>query len=309
VSGSRLVKRVRHIMSNERPRPLGAVTRASLAVGLVVALCAPIVAGVARAAAAQDAPVILANARSFDVASVKPSAPDVQLPGIRPIQAGGRFTAVGLTVRELLQLAFGNNGQLLRTQVVGGEPWIDDEHFDIIATSEQLTKPGNPFTTIRGLLQRLLQDRFHATVHIDTRDLPIYELALARRDRRPGPQLRQPSAPCRQELTVDRTADIPPCGFQPAPPDQWSGRSLPMALLANNLGHLPDVGRIVRDRTGLSGGFDMELRFTRQTTSAAADAEPGIFTALQEQLGLKLVPARGPVDVIVIDSIGRPEPN
>ena len=100
---------------------------------------------------------------------------------------------------------------------------------------------------------------------------------------------------------------VPACGFTRAAPGHWVA-SIELLLLASNIAHQPDVRRVVRDQTGLTGRFDLQLRFTRQVSAApsATDADPDIFTALQEQLGLKLECTSGPVEVIIIDQIERP---
>jgi uncharacterized protein (TIGR03435 family) len=255
---------------------------------------------------AQDVPIILADAASFDVVSVKPSPPNVQFPGIRPIGPGGRFTAVGLTPRALAQLAYGRDGALLQTQIISDAKWLDTEQFDIVGTSAALTATANPFGVVRGLLQTLLRERLQARMHADTRTLPTFELVLARRDGKTGPQLLPATAPCAPMGTAP-SSDVPRCGFTRVAPGQWSARSLDLGVLATTLAHQPDVGRVVRNQTGLRGRFDVELRFSTQLAGAAnTNADPDLFTALQEQLGLKLESSRGPVEVIVVDQIERP---
>jgi uncharacterized protein (TIGR03435 family) len=281
----------------------------ALATTFVAAVGAPIAVGPTRVAA-QDVPVILADAPSFDVVSVKPSGPDVRFPGIRPIQPGGRFTAIGMTPRMLMQLAYGRDGGLLESQIISDAKWLDTERFDILGISENLHEAGDSFTTARGLLQTLLRERFNARVHAETRNLPTYALVMARDDRRLGPKLRPSKAPCRDDLVEagSKPSDgVPPCGFTRAAPGHWSA-SVELVLLASNIAHQPEVRRVVRDQTGLTGRFDLELKFTPQLAVATnvADADPDIFTALQEQLGLKLEATRGPVEVIVVDQIQRP---
>jgi uncharacterized protein (TIGR03435 family) len=80
-------------------------------------------------------------------------------------------------------------------------------------------------------------------------------------------------------------------------------------LFASNLANLPEVGRVVLDRTGLQGGISLELKYTPQDSTALPDGPPNIFTALREQLGLRLEPARAPVQVVVIDSLQKPTPD
>jgi len=295
------------------PAALRFVARLLLpATTLVLAIGAPIAVGPTRVAA-QGAPVILAAAPSFDVVSVKPSAPDVQFPGIRPVEPSGRFTAIGMTPRVLMQLAYGRDGGLLDSQIINDAKWLDTERFDIVGVSEKLTAPGNTFTIVRGLLQTVLRERFNARVRTDTRILPIYALVVARGDRRLGPQLRPRQAPCQDDLVEagsKPSAGVPACGFTRAAPGHWSA-SIEMVLLASNIAQQPDVRRVVRDQTGLAGRFDLELKFTPRVAVAAttANTEPDIFTALQEQLGLKLESTNGPVEVIVVDQIERPTPD
>jgi uncharacterized protein (TIGR03435 family) len=278
-----------------------------LATAALIVIGGPIGLGLLDAAA-QDVPTILSDAPSFDVVSVKPSAPDIQFPGIRP-PSNDRFTALGLTPRMLMQLAYGRDGGLLESQIVSDATWLDEERFDIVGTSAALSS-GNPFVTVRGLLQTVLRERFNARVHAGTRTLPIYALVMARRDRRLGPRLRRPEAAC-AEAGSKPSEGVPACGFTTVARGRWSARSLPLAVLASNLAHLPDVDRVVRDQTGFRGTFDVELEFNPQATRGthAANAAPDIFTALPEQLGLKLESSRGPVEVIIVDHIERPSAN
>ena len=297
---------LRILLAPRTPRCSGQLGR--VAATVIVAVGAPMAAGLAHVPA-QDVPTILTDAPSFDVVSVKPSAPDVQSPGIRP-PSNERFTAIGMTPRILMQLAYGRDGGLLESQIVSDAKWLDAERFDIVGTSEELTAGGNPFATVRGLLQTVLRERFNARVHTETRTLPIYALVMARSDRRPGPRLRPPQAPC-TELGGKPSEGVPACGFTLAARGQWSARSLELTVMASNLAHLSDVGRVVRNQTGLRGRFDVELKFGPQTAvgTDAANPDPDIFTALQEQLGLRLESTRGPVEVIVVDQIERPSAN
>jgi uncharacterized protein (TIGR03435 family) len=180
------------------------------------------------------------------------------------------------------------------------------------------TEPTATRDDIAAMLRRLLNDRFELVVRRDTRELPAYALVLARGDRRLGPRL-QPS-------TTDCTAaDVPGaptpqaasgqllCGTRISPSSLNAG-GMTMTRLAATLTGI--VGRQVNDETRLGGAYDLQLAFTPEQpvpgapAAGPADSDaPSIFTAIQEQLGLRLEPTRGPVDVLVIESVQRPAPD
>lgn len=226
---------------------------------------------------------------------------------------GGRFTSIGLTLKELIRISYGASAALLPDQLVGGPDWMDKERFDITATGSALAVPNAPPRTIFLMLQRLLAERFQVQAHVETRQLPIYNLVRSQQDGRLGPQLKPSTAACRSVLIAPTTAQgqIPLCGFTRVGPGILSGVNVTMSLLTGVLADRPDIGRVVRDQTGLSGGFDLDLEFTPVTTATANDNPnvPGLFTALRDQLGLKLASARGPVEVLVIDRAERPTDN
>lgn len=241
------------------------------------------------------------------VASVKSSQ---QTRGGSEYSPGGRLTATAITVRTLLRLAY----RIQDHQLIGAPDWLSTKRFDISAKVED-----NPPPSQQRLLQALLRDRFGLVVHRETRQLPTFALMLARSDGKPGPQLTRSNFDCaayRQgphpPPELDRTS---PCSMR-INRGALSGRSISMAQLATALA--PFVQRFTVDRTGLSGGFDVELKWTPEPANAAtfaspapAPTEPGlsIFAALQEQLGLKLVSEKGPVDALLIDHVAEPSGN
>ncbi len=247
---------------------------------------------------------------AFEVASVKPNNSggsdfdDVFRPG-------GRYNAVNITVRQLIRSAY----RLQGFQIVSEPSWITSDRFDIVAKSAtELPPPRDPDTFFVGslMLQTLLADRFKLAVHHETRELPVFALVKARRDGKVGPQLRSPEIDCR---LWDRKTEVPAgfCGGIRTGPGRFTGKGATMRQLVLNLS--PRVGRIVLDRTGLTGTFDLDLEWTPAsppvdpTTNAPAvssDLGLSIFTALQEQLGLKLDSTTGPVDVLVVDHVERP---
>jgi len=174
------------------------------------------------------------------------------------------------------------------------------------------------------MLRTLLEERFKLVVHQETRDLPIYALTLARSDGKLGPKLVRSDVDCDKVIAelaeaIRKTGrpplgppgQAPPCSTG-GPPGKFTGNDITMQMLADvliaSVNRMDAVDRVVVDRTGLSGGFDLTLEWTPDELVAASSGA-SIFTALQEQLGLKLEPTRGPVEVIVIDHVERPTPD
>ena len=223
---------------------------------------------------------------AFDAASVKASAPGAG--GASWAGRGPQLIIQNYPLRDIILGAYG----LRSYQLAGGPDWIDSTRFDIVGRAPE----GVPRDT--AMLRTLLTDRFRLKTHTETRQIPVYSLVLARDDRRFGPQLRPSTLDC----AVTRcTASVLSGKIQ------TNGYS--MAQLAQLL--TGNVDRMVIDRTGLTGVYDLELAWTPDTGAAEAvtrDA-PVLFTATVEQLGLKLQPAVGPVDVLVIDLVERPTPD
>jgi uncharacterized protein (TIGR03435 family) len=257
----------------------------------------------------------------FEAASVKPSNPDNPPgQGIRR-QPGGRFNTVNSPVRMLITFAY----QIQGYQLVGGPDWINGERYDIVAKME-----GDPPAVIPGTgadhmmlaTRTLLADRFKLKIHKETRELDIYALTMARPGGKPGPKLIPARGGCSPEELAARRGAPPPASGAPPPVvcgiQQGPGRirfgNYPLSLFANGISNR--VGRAVVDRTGLPGNWEFELEFAAeipqgQLPPGAApppvdpDA-PNLFTAIQEQLGLKLEATKGPVEVWVIDGVDRP---
>ena len=245
--------------------------------------------------------------RAFEVAAIKPAGPASGQKGIRP-DAGGRVTIIGLTVRELVQAAYGRDTLLMPNQVVGGPTWIDSEAFDIVARADERSAPGGrlPFPVMLEMFRSLLEERFSVATHTETRLLPIFALVVDRPDGRLGPNLRAPAGGCRPLGSIPIPGSPAFCGMQNAGPTRLSGLSVSLDLLAGVLTQAPDVGRTVRNQTGLGGVYDVELEFAPM---AAGGDGPSLFTALREQLGLRLDSRQGPVEVVVIDRAERPSEN
>jgi uncharacterized protein (TIGR03435 family) len=304
---------------------------------------------------------------SFEVISVKPGAPDA-----RGFRGGGpRGNSLSMTnvpVRVLVQQAYSRSagsGPGPQIQIIGAPGWMDSDFFDVQAKADCSGGP-IPRERMQLMIQSLLEERFQLKAHYETRELPIYNLVVAK----DGPKLK---------LSEDQTASplaSPPqlCGAQPAalpalPPPPGPGqrgapfdpRTMPrgaMIMMMNPttgltmnatavpIGNLVNLlqgqsGRPVIDKTGLKGLFDITLQFGMEglptpggrgggllppggaiggvaagpggagptEPNAAADPSPSLFTAIQEQLGLRLESTKGPVEVLVIDSIQKPTEN
>lgn len=254
-------------------------------------------------------PPALPVSAAFEVVSVKKAVdPSVQI-GARML-SGGRLSAV-FTVRTLVQLAYGYPDTLRDAQVVGGGSWIDTDRFEINATFEGpiAVAPNAPPVRLLSMERALLADRFKLQVHPETRQLPVFDLVRSRADGRLGPRLVLSDGKCLAlAATAVPIADFTPyCGVKRSVPGALVAKGLPIPRLALLISFLPDVQRIVRDRTGLGDAYDVDLTFARDAT--APQDLPPIMTALKEQLGLELKSATGPVDVIVIDHVEPPSPD
>jgi uncharacterized protein (TIGR03435 family) len=251
----------------------------------------------------------IAQSPRFDVVSIKlhTTGPET----VRWTFENGRFTSTNVTLQMLVSTAYGPPQQPLPDFLITGAPgWSTTDRFDVNGTT--MSDAALPV-----LLRDLLETRFSLKSHFATREMPIYALVLARRDGMLGPNLRRVERDC-AAIAAGRVAGEP-CGGQ-IHPGQVSARGVTMTQIVSGLARLmPGVERPVRDRTGLSGSFDMDLTWTpdRPVVGPTPDTpiapidpnSPSLFTALQEQLGLKLEPQRGQVDVLVIDSVSMPETN
>jgi uncharacterized protein (TIGR03435 family) len=259
----------------------------------------------------------------FEVASVKKSAPDAPY-AASGFQPGGRFVGRNMTGQRLLLLAFRDeNGQELRPeQFIGAPSWMSSTRFDIDArvagpaTAERLVDP-----QAAELLRSLLTERFKLQVHREERELPFYALTIDKADGSVGPSMKPSTIDCdaiaRERDAAQRANRAPaiPASTPGRPlcalmgrPGTASGAAVPMRILTNMLANL--TRQTVFDRTGLTGGFDLELRYESPSASPDTPSDaPSIFTAVREQLGLRLEQRREPREVVVIDYVEQPTPN
>ena len=258
---------------------------------------------------------------AFEVASVKPNKSGAEQRYIR-LDPGGGVTVVNMQLRELITWAY----QIQSFQLEGGPDWIASDRFDMVAKPEREV----PSTAVgqdppRMMMRTLLADRFKLVMREETKELPIFEIVLARQDGKLGPQLRPAAVDCAALAAAARAGAPPPASSGPPGPGSCGmnmnpvsvrGGGVTLAMLANLLERA--VGRLVIDRTGLAGNWDLEVKYTPDRSQLPPGVEPptsidwngpSLFTALEEQLGLKLRPARGPVEVLVIDTVQQPTPN
>ena len=288
---------------------------------------------IAALAAGTQHPVVGAQAPAatarpaFEVTTVKPNKSGEGRVSLRIIP-GGAYEALNVTLGSMIRMAY----RLQDFQVVGAPGWVDQDRFDIVGKPPE----GVPLA-VQPMMQSLLAERFNLKAHEETRESPIYALVVANTGRL-GPKLTPSKVDCAAAARGRGTAPTPtqPMRMEPGTRPECGmttngGRLMAggytMTQLANSLSQF--AGRTVVDRTGLAGAYDLDLEFTPDPALRGrgiggglppAPPAPGservvdpagvsIFTAIQEQLGLKLDSQRGPVPVLVIDSVSQPTEN
>jgi len=255
----------------------------------------------------------------FDVATVRVNnSGDLQSRFNAP-PGTGNITIVNMMLRGTIQQAY----QLHPYQLVDIPDWVQTTRIDIVAKADRSASAAE----LREMLKPLLAERFGLRVHQEQREMDVLALVLARDDGTPGPNLKKSDSDCGANLDTPRdqlptpAPDAPQCGILPGGPGRFLTRGLDLRGFSAILGLV--VGKPVVDRTGLVGGYDLEVRYTPDQFAATALAlrpgaaapqgvdpdGPSLYAALEDQLGLKLEPTRAPVDVLVIDHIEplRPE--
>ena len=288
----------------------------------MAALVAPVVVGVMNAPAIRaqaSAQSASAATPKFEVASIKPCKADIGA-GVRVGNfkvSPGRLTVNCVNVLFMIQEAFLEyaNGRYhhfpIEVPIEGAPGWVQSDRYSIEAKAEDTASQ----EMMEGpMLQALLEDRFQVKVRRETREVPVYELTVAKG----GPKLQPFDGSC-TPVDWNKTPQDPPPPKGPGDcrnvggvsgtnlTRYWRGISIDnfiLAILGKGI-----TGRPVINKTGIAGVFDIHLEFTRDQNLDKADAGPSIFTALQEQLGLKLVPAKGPEEYLVIDHVERPSEN
>jgi uncharacterized protein (TIGR03435 family) len=305
---------------------------------------ATLLAATTTSAQAPSTPSTSASTATFEVAAVKPSNPDPanplsMVPMVRP-QPGGRVTVTNFPLKMLIAYAY----DMQDFRVDGGAPTLMSAKFDITAKASA----GNILTPkeMRPLLKNLLIERFTLKAHTEPREMRVYDLVIARNDGRLGPDIKPSTSDCSKayELNAQRAdalakGDVSAVVAQPGEvltctlaPDLSRG---PMNISVHGDGqeiaHLielltPMTGRYIRDKTGLTGRYDFDMKLDLQALLAMAQAMgmnvpagaaanlpqsdgSSLMTALNEQLGLKLESVRASVDVLVVESAEPPAPD
>jgi uncharacterized protein (TIGR03435 family) len=228
---------------------------------------------------------------AFDVATIKPTAPstgghtDINYP------SGGHFSAFNISLLALMQWTYG----IPERQILDAPSWLSSTHYDIEAKSDADTDsrlrsvaPDQERELKRRMIQALLAERCRLKLHPETRILPAYDLILAK-----GGSRLQPSQSNGKTINSGAT--------------HLDGQGLDTTLIAQLLSQI--AGRIVVDKTNLPDRYDLKLQWTPDSAPLTDNSAPSLFTAIQEQLGLKLEPAKEPVPVLVIDHVEQPSPN
>ena len=245
---------------------------------------------------------------SFEVASVKPSTSGKNRVAIME-QPGGRFVATNVSLTMLMDTAY----RVRAFQILGGPNWIGTDRWNIEAKADEGSIPppsGQPDPTeidpMTLMLQSLIEDRFHLKMRHETRQLPAYVLTVAKG----GPKM---------EAAETGAGTLPYKKATKSAGTRINAQRLTMAELAEMLSRR--MGYPVRDMTGLTGAYRVALEWAAENKvqkpdkgkpakdTAGGKDRPSIFTALQEQLGLKLESAKGPVEVLVVDSVQKPSEN
>jgi uncharacterized protein (TIGR03435 family) len=256
------------------------------------------------------------TAPSFEVATIKPS--DDPRDGFRVMLSPAHFSVTHGSLSDLIKFAYGTKSD---DQVVGAPAWMSTEHFDIQAKAgdAEIAEFGKLDVDHRInisalLMQSLLQDRFQLKAHVETRELPVYALVVAKGG---------------IKMKAVQADPFPPPGVQPPPgahlpsmrpsgQNQWTATAWPMDRMVEWLSFCYEVGnRPVVDETGLKGSYDWVLNGVAFRPPAASDANGGngqeatvsLFSALPDQLGLRLEPKKAPVEVLVIDHVEQPTAN
>jgi uncharacterized protein (TIGR03435 family) len=267
--------------------------------------------------------------QSFEVASIKPSAAQAGMS--TRTSPDGRYSASGITAKMLIQQAYG----IQEYQISGGPSWVTTERYDVNAKADMPEDGRITREQMNVLLQSLLAERFHLQIHRETKELPIYALLVAKN----GPKLKQSEIQPRPDGSVSSAAGaaisgsggagqtinrvsswgggvggdtvISGGGISPGQPTrmgpQMMARGVTMSSFATTLART--LGRPVVDKTALPGAFDIDLEYAPGLSSSEDASGPSIFTALQEQLGLRLESQKGPVEILIIDLIDKPSGN
>jgi uncharacterized protein (TIGR03435 family) len=261
----------------------------------------------------------------FEVASVKINRSGLRGdPPMARFLPGGRWAVSNLTLRTLVLNSYRlQEFQIevrMKQEATGAANWFNTERFDIAASAGRDASPDE----LRAMVRTLLADRFKLVAHTETRQQPTFDLVLSRADRQLGPRLQPTKTDCSAAAPPAALPSpggpLPQCGFLGQSPARVFFRGVAVEALARSALTL-QLGRLVVDQTGLTGTFDIDLEWTPRpeeigpppppggAQTAPSPEGPSLFTALEEQLGLRLERSRRPIEVLVIDHATRPSDN
>jgi uncharacterized protein (TIGR03435 family) len=237
---------------------------------------------------------------AFEVATIKP-APDSRARFIR-MQSVNRFYATGFTLQALVAAAY----SLTPSAISGGAAWTDTDRYDILASTPGDTQP--KLDEQMTMLRKLLTDRFQLTFHREPKELPVYALTVAKG----APKLKESTAPPGElPYLINTIYPEEKGGVHAVLPARNATMAQFTAMMQRGV-----MDRMVLDKTGLSGTYDFELEWTPdenqfggQLPRSVEPSKPSLFTAIQEQLGLRLEATKGLVSALVIDRVERPSEN
>jgi len=287
VTGADLKKRIAEIMNPRNIRNLSYGKRILLAAAAYAAVAGPIVVGFVRTipVEAQTAP---SPRLEFEVASVKRWVRTGRGMNVGVSISGPRVTISAMGLTGIIEHAY----NLKPYQISGGPAWIESERYDIAAKVEGESAPS--MEQVHRMLQTLLADRFQLRHHRETREMPVYALVAGKN----GPKLKESSPGTEESFGVTGKNGL-----------------MQMTVAHGNMEQLAlqlssSVERPVIDKTGLTGYYDYKLSDLAPANATAPDSNgESVFTALQEQLGLKLEPQKGPVTMFLIDHVEKPSEN
>jgi uncharacterized protein (TIGR03435 family) len=289
---------------------------------IIVALFAAGGGAGAGGAAPQDAAAPAAQVPQFEVATIKINTSGGTRTQFDLVPGSGRVAVINMQLRGVIQSAY----RVPADQLLNVPEWVNRTRVDIIAKAD----PAASVQQLQTMLQPLLVERLQLRFHRETRERDIYALVLAREDGALGPNLKRSATDCavlgaapRNALPAPAPGEAPACGLIPSGPGRIVARGFGIGPLVAilNIGSKA-LGRQIIDRTGLTGGFDIDLTYTPDALSAAALANrqgpppplagevdphgPTLFQALQDQLGLKVEPRKLALEMMVIDGIEPP---
>jgi uncharacterized protein (TIGR03435 family) len=233
---------------------------------------------------------------TFDVVAIHPSRPDAVGGVVKPLPNGTGYTVQNMTAKIMMATMY----RIPARQIEGGPDWFGSERFDLEARAD---RGGYSIDELHTMFKNMLKARFGLELHIDTREGPVYILSVAKG----GTKMKADGATAGLNIPL-----------LPAGPGRWTGTKVPMEYLCFFLGQVsPDDMRPVIDETGLKDVYDFNLSFLPELPPGVSPDGlppelrnlPALRDALEEQLGLVLKPAKGPVNYYVIDHVDRPSAN